>query len=299
MHMKQDSDTKEFPSQIIEVRKGLYALRYVSALAGKAAPKITAETNSEAEIELIGMPGAKYATLSEPGELLVVRAFGPAQIRLKVTPARESGSIVADVRLEDLKSIGLVKPDAVATSTLVLPETQTPELEIFGHVSRVGDVSASPREWIAGPQRPSTIEGIRIVWLNKPANVELSVEGLLGGRAQGKVAPTCRDGLIGSRGRAIPLVGLNLRLSGAGANRYNLVVESLFRGCQATENRGRSIELLGPTGSEALIGLKFDLRVLESNLGPDTIRRSDPVQIDQTVEPMRSQARVRVFKRSS
>lgn len=297
--MKQDSKSKDFPSQIIEVRKGLYALRYVSALAGKAAPKITAETDSEAEIELIGMPGAKYATLSEPGELLVVRAFGPAQIRLKVTPARESGSIVADVRLEDLKSIGLVKPAPQATNALMLPEGQTPELEVFGHLSRVGDVSAVSREWIAGPARPSNIEGIRIYWLNKPANVEFSVDGVLGGRAQGKVAPTCRDGLIGSRGRAIPLVGLNLRLSGAGATRYNLQVESLFRGCQPTENRGRSIELLGPTGSEALIGLKIGIQVLEANLGSDTIKRSDRAQPEHTIEPMRSQARVRVFKRST
>lgn len=297
--MKQDIKTKGFPSQIIEVRRGLYALRYVSALAGKTYPNITVETDSEAEIELIGMPGAKYATLSEPGELLVVRAFGLAQIRLKVTPARESGSIVADVRLEDLKSIGLVKPAPSVANALVLPEAQTPELEVFGHVSRVGDVSVMSREWIAGPPRPSNIEGIRISWLNKPENVELSVEGILGGRAQGKSAPTCSDGLIGSRGRAIPLVGLNLRLSGADATRYNLLVESLFRGCQPTETHGRSVEILGPTGSEALIGLKIDLQVLGTNQRSDTIKKSDRAQIEQTIEPTRSQARVRVFKRST
>lgn len=299
MQMKQNNRTTDFPSQIVEVRRGLYALRYVSALSGKISPRITAETDSEAEIELIGLPGARYATLSEPGDLLVVRAFGPAQLRLKVTPASDGGSIVADVRLEDLKSIGLVNSDQPSPNELSIYEAQSPEIEILGHLSRVGDILTEAREWVAGPPRPSNIEGIRIAWLNQPPNVKLSVEGISGGRAQGKIAPTCPDGLIGSRGRAIPLVGLNLSLSGTAATRYNLIVESLFRGCQINETRGRSVELSGPTGSEALIGLKIDIQVLETNPRSGIIQGSDRAQIEQAAEPMRGQARVRVFKRSS
>ena len=60
----------------------------------------------------------------------------------------------------------------------------------------------------------------------------------------------------GTRGRALPLVGMTLEIDGPGAAGRQLMVESIFLGSPQTKIVGRRVVLAGPTGREPLVGLR-------------------------------------------
>ena len=153
-------------------------------------------------------------------------------------------------------------------------------------MARLGDVTVGLNEWLGGPSAPSRIEGLAIHWPNKPADLSLKYDVEIGGRQ--RQARSARDGkFAGTKGRALPIVGLTLALEGDDEPTHEMLVEATFLGAAPIKRRGSSISLRGPSGREPLVGLKLAFELMGS-FGVQ--RRQDTVT---------GPGRVRVFRGES
>ncbi len=154
----------------------------------------------------------------------------------------------------------------------------------MAHVSRRGDVVAEPGEWICGPDMPMPIEGLQIDWADKPAGVELDYV-VTAGRSSQKRKFSGRSGsFAGTRGKAMPLVAIEMSLTGPNAAGYELEVEALFLGAAIASQSGASLSLTGPSTREPLVGLRFNVSrkraaPLERSGTPKTLPGKAPRQV--------------------
>jgi hypothetical protein len=242
----------------IEVQKGLFLIRYDSADDFASPPRVTISPDpGESEgIKLILPPGTDEAILWSPGACMVLHARQNGRIDVAVTPAQPNGSVGARIRLVPLsndpgglaavKSAGTV-PEGVFDPT---------QIRLMGHVAGVGDVVVKTGEWVAGPAAPSRIEGFILQWKNKPRNVGLRYAARIGGPRPVPTRMVDVGTFAGTRGRALPLVGATLEMSGAGANGHQLEVDALFLGSPQMRVVGPRVVISGPTGREPLVGLR-------------------------------------------
>jgi hypothetical protein len=283
-------------SKVVDVDKGLVIVRYATAADEVRPPKIEVLVNpkDEKHIEIISNPLHSEAVLWQPGACLVVRAMQPGKLFVEVIPVDDDGSTAATVKVEMLSqgetSGARLSPSATgaAVGTGYSPGAKShidlDRLKIIGHVAGIGDVTARADEWVAGPSAPARIEGLSIVWPGKPDDldirycVKLARPHAVSGRMMGLGA------YAGTRGRALPIVGIRLEMSGAAASSFRLVSEAAFLGAPIARTSGKQIEMSGPTGREPLVG--FRLRLDEINI---------PLQPVLT-PAARSQGRVRVFR---
>jgi hydrophobic W protein len=105
----------------------------------------------------------------------------------------------------------------------VAPST---DAELIAHVQRTGDVPAKIGEWIGQRGSRLWIEGFSLMPRNgvKPADIEY--QAVLG---RGWMSPWIEGGkFCGSRGMALPLLGLKLRLKGNAAKTYECSYSATF-----------------------------------------------------------------------
>ena len=100
--------------------------------------------------------------------------------------------------------------------------------DMLAHIQSRGDVGAAFGTWLGEPGSNQWIEGFA---LNAPKGIDpkdLSYQALLG---RGWFSPWAEAGeYCGSRGMALPLLGLRVRLSGAAAEQYELRCSASFVG---------------------------------------------------------------------
>jgi hypothetical protein len=283
-------------SKVVDVDKGLVIVLYATAADEIRPPKIEVLVNpkDQKHIEIISNPLHSEAVLWQPGACLVVRAMQPGKLLVEVIPIGDDGSTAATVKVEMLSQGETPEAQLAPSATAVAvgigygPVTKShvdlDRLKIIGHVAGIGDVTARADEWLAGPSAPARIEGLSIVWLGKPDDldirycVRLARPHAVSGRMMGLGA------YAGTRGRVLPIVGVRLEMSGAAASSFRLVSEAAFLGAPIARTSGKQIEMSGPTGREPLVG--FRLRLDEINI---------PLQPVLT-PTARSQGRVRVFR---
>jgi hypothetical protein len=299
-------------SKIVDVDKGLVLVRYATAGDEMRPPKIEVLVNpkDEKHIEIISNPLHSESVLWEPGACLVVRATRPGKLFIEVIPVDEEGSTAATVKVEMLNQGG------ISGARSALPDTRTvvasgsksqvtsqvasqvsskvasqidsdvalDRLRIIGHVAGIGDVTARADEWVAGPTAPARIEGLSIVWPGKPDDldirycVRLARPHAVSGRMMELGA------YAGTRGRALPIVGIRFEMSGSAAPSFRLVSEAAFLGAPIARTSGKQIEMSGPTGREPLVGFRLRLDEIDIPLQP------------VLTPAARSQSRVRVFR---
>src|SRR5207244_8871694 len=90
----------------------------------------------------------------------------------------------------------------------------------------------------------------------------------------------------GTRGRALPIVGITVAMTGAGASHLRLTAEAVFLGAPVMRMSGSQVEMSGPTGREPLVGFRMRLEEVIAPLQPAL----EPVRKDK------SSGRVRVFR---
>ena len=96
-------------------------------------------------------------------------------------------------------------------------------------------------------------------------------------------------GYAGTRGRALPIVGISFELSGSGAGDFRLSTEAIFLGAPVARMTGRHVKMSGPTGREPLVGFRLRLDEVNVTLQPQ------PVPVTKA----KSSNRVRVFRSKS
>ena len=254
-------------TKAIDVERGLLLVRYASADSGGRPPRVEIVVNPKhrRNIELVLNPEQSEAVLWRPGACLVVRATKPGQLLVEVTPSEVGGSTAATVKLESLTQ---GEPEATRWDHRET-DAGLEGLSILGHVAGIGDVFVRADEWIAGPEAPARIEGLAIEWPDKPEAIDILYSVKLA-RPQATSGRTMRLGdYAGTRGRALPIVGVMIELSGPGASDLQLVGEAAFLGAPLTRMIGRRISVSGPTGREPLVGFKLRLDEVGAPLQPE------------------------------
>jgi hypothetical protein len=271
--------------KMLSLDRGLFFINYKSAEDSVSPPRvIVAPTQGhEHRMEIILHPDATEPTLYKPNSGLVVRINTPATLQVQVRPARPGGSQSAIVRVEQIQA-GRI-PDAAGSGSGMGLHVATEGLKVLGHVAGRGDIVVGPNAWIAGPAAPSRVEGVALEWPDKPTSVDIryAVQLANGQTGSGKMVPL--GTYAGTRGRALPLTGVVLEMSGT--DELKFVAEAGFLNAPTLRAVGKRVVLSGPTSREPLVGIRIG------------IERSAPAEVVATSAiPRKSagSARVRVFR---
>lgn len=278
----------------VRVSAGLFVLRYASSRGGLDAPTIALSAFPGSGVEILSSGDQAQPRLHAPGDAVVVRSAQDSSLQATIIPQRAGGSRDAQLVFE---RISVSVPTLAGAPVLPPPAVrQRTQPGMLAHVARRGDVVVAPGEWVCGPQLPMIIEGIEIVWPDRPADVDIAASCVMDARGH-RASPVVASGtFLGSRGKAAPIVGLSLRLVGPGATSYRLNVEALFLGAQVRSVSGASVEVTGPSGREPLVGLRLTVGLaveeldLRSAYAPVAPRTSEPVQLAQDAPPVHQAA---------
>ena len=123
-------------------------------------------------------------------------------------------------------------------------------------------------QWLAGPAKPSRIEGISIAWPGKPDDLDIrySVKTARAQAISGRVMEL--GSFAGTRGKGLPVVSVMIEISGPGASNFELVAEAIFLGAATMRITGKRVVAEGPTSREPLVGFRLRLQQLTA---PQTI----------------------------
>jgi hypothetical protein len=244
---------------------GLYVLRYVSAGAADDYPFVAVRLspNDGHGISLMSMPGGSVDGLEAPGDCLVVRAERPGALSLTVAATQANGSLDSELRLERIGAASDAPSRRPTPPTIRTVAARTePKVSVLAHVSRRGDVVSEQGEWICGPDLPIPIEGLEIQWPDKPSGVDIRYTVAVSRSNQMRVLEGTVGQFAGTRGKATPIVGFDLALSGPGASDYELRAAALFLGAPIAAKSGSELTFMGPTGREPLVGVRVAIALV-------------------------------------
>ena len=158
---------------------------------------------------------------------LVRVAEGPAQVLMTIYQA---AGVNRPPRLQVTKLVDSVAQAPSAASEPVAdspPDLANMDAEIAAHIQLRGDVLARIGDWVGDPGSQRSIEGFALSprrTLLAPENIEY--QAVLG---RGWLSPWVEGGqYCGSRGMALPILGLRVRLRGEAATSHTLRVSGTF-----------------------------------------------------------------------
>jgi len=246
--------------QTVRLKRGLFLVRYAAA-EDKAQPprvKVAPDPPSNPDISFYLHPDHSEPMLWQPDTCLVVRATAPGQLVVEVDPAPDGGSVAATVRIEPLNQ-GTAAASPAKSKVARRSSFDLKTLRVLGHVGGIGDVIVNANEWVAGPAAPARIEGLAIQWPDKPADLEIRYAAKTAQAQLGSGRAVPLGSFAGTRGKAMPIVGVMLELAGSAAAHFQFFIETIFLGALAQRMRGKRLVVSGPTGREPLVGLRLAL----------------------------------------
>jgi hypothetical protein len=165
--------------------------------------------------------------LAGPEDAALVRV-NAAQAQILVTiyqspdQAAEAAPRLQVLRLSP-EAARAAKPDA-AVAAQAANSTAAPEL--VAHVARTGDVAVKLGDWVGERGSKNWIEGFGIAPREGIALADIEYQAVLG---RGWLSPWIEGGkFCGSRGMALPVLGLRVRLRGAAAETYECRYSATF-----------------------------------------------------------------------
>lgn len=229
--------------QTVAINRGLFLVRYAAAEDTTRPPtvRISSDPAPNKDIGFVLHPDHSEAVLWQPDTCLVVCALAPAQLSVEVLPAQDGGSTVATVRIEPLNQGKPASPLAQLKNEPKSSSADVSSFRISGHVTGLGDQLVNANEWLAGPSAPARIEGISIDWPDKPRDLEIryavktAKPETVSGRAMGL------GSFAGTRGKAMPIVGVMLEMFGPAAAGLQFAVDAIFLGAPTMRVTGKRV----------------------------------------------------------
>jgi len=177
---------------------------------------------------MAGRPEAvSISTFREDGWLdntaaLVRVTDGPAQVLVTIYQAAGQPGENAP-RLQVLRLAGDPAVDGSEQATQAAKER---DADLMAHIQGAGDVPGQFGEWIGKRGSRAWIEGFGISDKGPIAPGDVEYQGVLG---RGWLSPWVDNGkFCGSRGMALPLLGLNVRLKGSAAKEFTVRYSASF-----------------------------------------------------------------------
>ncbi len=242
----------------------MYAVHYVGVRAQCETPSLQGRKLSApialsqapirlpGEIEFIAPDGITHQTLSAPGEYLVLNVKrGSAVLAVsKYVPAALHDKVNVHWRIDPIDAGRFRSPQQQAVREGVIDKSergrtlpgsisaadrQPPPppkalsgsralIQLVGHIERRGDATAATGEWLGDPAGTARLEGLQVLWQEKPASVDIIIACQAGERRM-----QARTGaFIGTRQQAAPITQLAICLQGAGSEGYRLEGEAAF-----------------------------------------------------------------------
>lgn len=164
--------------------------------------------------------------LAGPDDAALVRvSSGQAQILVTIYQSPAHGAEMAP-RLQVVR----LGPDAAQAESRTAPTTApgapVADPELVAHVARTGDVAVRIGEWVGVRGSKNWIEGFGIAPRDGIAPTDIEYQAVLG---RGWLSPWIEGGkFCGSRGMALPVLGLRVRLLGAAAETYRCSYSATF-----------------------------------------------------------------------
>ena len=129
--------------------------------------------------------------------------------------------------------------------------------DIIAHVQRSGDIGRAFGEWVGTPGSQMAIEGFSLTAPKELESGDLTYQAVLG---RGWMSPWSESGqFCGSRGMALPILGLRVKLSGAAAKKYELSYSATFLDGTKLDGLGSEDTCETPTLA-ALEAIRVELR---------------------------------------
>jgi hypothetical protein len=160
--------------------------------------------------------------LSANGDAALVRVHkGPAQ--LLVTIYQQPSQPDAAPKLQVRQLLGVDDMPAPAPGPAAAPREK---IDIMAHIQTRGDVGVKFGHWLGEQGSQNWIEGFAIAAPEGTNVADLAYQAVLG---RGWLSPWVEAGqYCGSRGMALPLLGLRVRLTGDAAEQFDLTVAASF-----------------------------------------------------------------------
>jgi hypothetical protein len=163
------------------------------------------------------------------GDAALVRVLqGPAQILVTIYQASDATDGAPNLQVLRLlePSPGGAQPRAVAGGAKPAGERSQRVMEMIAHIAERGDVGAMLGEWLGERGSKRWIEGFGIAPTSLISPKDIEYQAVLG---RGWLSPWVEGGqFCGSRGMALPILGLRLRLRGAAAETHEAFYSASF-----------------------------------------------------------------------
>jgi hypothetical protein len=211
---------------------------------------------------------------------------GPAQVLVTIYQAAGQPAENAP-RLQVLRLAG---DPAVAGSDAAAPAAKERDADVMAHIQGAGDIPGQFGEWIGKRGSRAWIEGFGLSDKGPIASGDVEYQGVLG---RGWLSPWVDNGkFCGSRGMALPLLGLNVRLKGAAAKEYTVRYSATFIDGSAVGPVEEGVACEAP-GLAALESFLIELvpKSDHSESATDGAARSSASRVSAPKSPARSSRR--------
>jgi hypothetical protein len=149
---------------------------------------------------------------------------GPAEILITIYQREGAAEPPPKIQIQQLSDGTTPEPQPAAR--LAPSQAELAAAEVAAHIQRRGDVVASIGEWMGERGSQRWIEGFSVAPRSAIARTDIEYQAVLG---RGWLSPWSEGGqYCGSRGMALPILGLRARLKGEAAKSHTLRVQATF-----------------------------------------------------------------------
>jgi hypothetical protein len=165
------------------------------------------------------------------GDAALVRVTGgPAQVLVTIYQAPDlpdGAPNVQVLRLSDSPSAAIPRPTAGGAAPMPAQAGQGPKtMDMLAHIQGRGDVGALLGDWLGEKGSKLWIEGFAVAPAHEVTPADIEYQAVLG---RDWLSPWVEGGqFCGSRGMALPVLGLKLRLRGAAADKFDCTYYGTF-----------------------------------------------------------------------
>ncbi len=171
--------------------------------------------------------------LSAEGDAVLVRIKNqPAQVLVTIYQLANMPDAAPRLQVRQLLGEAHIAanapPPPAANTAPPEPQAAQEPANVMAHIQSRGDVGTKFGEWLGEKGSQNWIEGFAITAPDGIAPSDLSYQAVLG---RGWLSPWVDAGqYCGSRGMALPLLGLRIRLSGEAAEQFEISYSATFIG---------------------------------------------------------------------